>query len=350
MGPSAEHDPRRRWLGVLAKCLGLLAIPFAVWALLPSFGPPKVAPSARPAAPAATGDPALAPRAARPKVTAAPSAGALAVSGQVVSPDGKPVAGAAVTCPVGGHDLEATTDEQGRFRLPIEGVGCRASASKKGFSPSDEVELTAQGQNRLELVPASSLAGDVVDQDGSAIMSYRVGLELASADGGAASRPVEALRVDEVSGAFAFEDLPPGRYTVVVGATHFPVSRTEDVEVRPGQAVTGLRIVMKPGANVSGRVVDGVSGEPVGGAILHIEGNSVSNVGSNVGVTGPDGRFTIEGVPAEPFDLRATILGRSTGSLHDLHVAPGGPPLEVTLKVYRFGKEPKEAEAEPTPP
>ena len=104
----------------------------------------------------------------------------------------------------------------------------------------------------------------------------------------------------------------------------------------------------QPTASVSGSVVDTVTGQPVPGAQIFAR-----NVGNNGGVrrynaaasstTGPDGRFSMDGLPAGRYVLRASRNGyvnpnrghRFSGNV--LTLAPGGHEDDVVISITPGG-------------
>src|SRR5262245_53921421 len=128
LASSADVPATRRWAAAGLCAVALLVLPVLTWLL---FSPGAPAPArGRMASAEAPGrvapvvkvpPQAEAPQAAarRPVDTPAAFAGD-GVEGEVEDPNGKPVAGASVTCKLGERELSAQSDESGHFQLTGE--------------------------------------------------------------------------------------------------------------------------------------------------------------------------------------------------------------------------------------
>lgn len=337
---------RRRWTDAAWRALALLVLPVLLWILLPA----RIAPPPRPAR-VTRGDQARADRAAsagtRPASTSGAGqgrtpAGAAAASsgpgldGEVQDPDGKPAAGATVTCAQGDRELSAQTDEAGKFRFDAEAAGCSATARKPGFAPSGAEPLRAGADNRLRLAPPTGIAGNVVDETGAPVMICSIAVESFTPAGGAAdggARPAQKISLDvkDQDGAFAWSDLAPGRYDLAVAAPYHPFARARGIEVRPGAVTTGVRLALSLGATVTGKVVDAKTNEPLGGAMVFAE------MGVELGlkvmpVFSERGDYKLQGAPTDaPFDLHVLRPGYDEHVTRGLRAAPDGAPLRVDV-------------------
>jgi hypothetical protein len=336
-------DPRRRWTTAILIAAALLVVPFVVWLALPAPPPPPPARSAAPRddpAPRAAPAPTVAERPTRPVVHVAASAEehvAGGVEGEVDGPDGKPVAGASVTCTVGDHDLEASSDDAGRFQLPPEADGCKAVARKEGLGLSDEVALRAGPGNRLRLSAPCGIAGNVVDEAGAPVMTFALGIASFEPAGDAGARPAFTAHIDDAEGAFERTDLVPGRYVLAVSVPLGPMTTSASVEVKPGQVTRGVRIVVHPGITVVGTVTDAATGARIEDALAFVLVGGMQLRSPRT----PGGEFKIEGAPAEGFDLHVFRLGYTEHVSRGLKPPAGANPFRVDVALTRAPPEEK---------
>lgn len=128
----------------------------------------------------------------------------------------------------------------------------------------------------------------------------------------------------------------PGRYTLVAWASGFGKTYQEvrvPVAVSPGAVVERLRLRLRPGAPVSGRVVS-PDGAPVAGALVrYAELAELANRADPIRdavQTDEHGAFRFEAMPAGTFRFLAT----------DSHFAPGSsPPVTLDGAAARSGIE-----------
>lgn len=292
---------------------------------------------------------------------------AAAVTGRVEDARG-PVAGAAVSVlhlEVADEpgpftvSTDVRTDRQGRFRLDelLPGRIQVMAEHERGYGESEPVLLEPGGSHtdllvRLEpddaevaavptapppapLPPADptkgALVGRVVDERGEPVGAFRVSVERVDGDRGPrrfgrfamGSVPAEDIRSRR--GAFRVESLEPGVYAVHVGGAGFAPIRTEGHVVQAGQDTDAGVFTLLAEASVSGRVVDGETGEPIAGAHVSAEGpdarfaagrpdSGPGRAGSWAGaaVSGPDGRFVLRSVPIRRLTLRVLARGYVT--------------------------------------
>jgi hypothetical protein len=331
---SPGASARRRWVGAALLPLALLVVSFVVWIALPS----PTAPSPPPPAVARTREPApAATSTARPPPAAARPGGAIAaggVEGEVQDPQGNPVANALVTCATDGRELEATTDDAGRFRLGPEADGCKAVATKQGFGASGEEALLARTVNRLRLSAPTGIAGNVVDEAGAPVMTYVLAVasfepSSGAVDGGAA--PDFKAHIDDAEGAFERTDLAPGRYVLAVSVPRGPMATGPSVDVKPGAMTAGVRIVVHPGTTVVGTVTDAASGAPIEDAkVIALLGGMSTRPSAS-----PGGAFKVEGAPAAGFDLVVLRAGYVENVTRGLSAPAGGGPLRVDVALQK---------------
>ena len=157
----------------------------------------------------------------------------------------------------------------------------------------DGIEIRLPFENKLP--PSGSLiSATVVDLEGRRVSRYDAKL----------------LRGDEpffprLSGfELRFEDIPPGIYTLVVDARDRGIRRTE-IDVRAGQDIRGLEVVLTPPAGLSGRLIrsDGSPCSSAKLALQTLDGHWVTG-----DRTGADGSFSIRRVDAGEYRMRVLAL------------------------------------------
>ncbi len=287
---------------------------------------------------------------------------AATVAGSVMA-GGRPVAGAvveAVPRAARGERLldaaakvvdRAATDPQGRFRLrrlePRQEYELRArsdgyfpaSAEVAAFDPPAEARAV-----RLDLVAIRSLAGQVVDEAGRALAE--VELEVRGAMRGGRTPPLfEAPRREvEASGAASRTDArgrflvaspPAAAVDTLFRKPGFAPFSARGVRIPPGSGPFDFgKVVLRPGAGLRGRVVDG-AGKPVRGAevfLLEEEPRTPQTAaldGRPSVITSAGGEFALSDLPvAAPVHLLARAPGYAAALARGVR-----PPLDRPLVI-----------------
>ncbi len=193
------------------------------------------------------------------------------LSGQVVDPDGKPIAGATVRVDFrsqarflrfSGPPLESRSDPEGLFRIkdvtpgPVDLVA-QASGWQAGTVAG--LELRSGEDKRgieITLSPAAVLAGRVLGPSGRAVPDAQVRLAPEDRQSG-----FHMASTDD-EGRYELDSLPPGLRTLEATHPDHGTARRQ-VELRAGD--NSFDISLEGGNEVTGRVVDG-AGTPVAGA------------------------------------------------------------------------------------
>jgi peroxiredoxin/protocatechuate 3,4-dioxygenase beta subunit len=195
------------------------------------------------------------------------------IEGTVLSPDGRPVAGAEVAYGEGQGYANAIpplkSDAEGRFRLGIKpGSVATLVAHAPGFGPTLQRLKVGEGMQRtyLTLDTAHSFRGRVVDPSGKPIARAQVvafwsGLEGSptSSFGVASHRTLTT----DADGRFEWKEAPGKGVRVDVSGGHFAavsaLSLASDVD---------HRIVLTPPTVVKGSVLERNTGRPISGFSL----------------------------------------------------------------------------------
>jgi hypothetical protein len=277
------------------------------------------------------------------------------IAGRVLA-GGAPVEGALVAArlllrggPGSAEDpvsAQALSDAEGRFTLRDMGPGRHLlTAAREGFTQARAVVARAGEEATIELTRGGTLAGVVRDAaTGNPVAPFRV----EARRGGRGWRlPVGAATVVDASGRFELRDLPPGPVTVTASAPgHLPSSGVEaTVPEHPGVAEVELRLGR--GGRVTGRVTDRVTGQPLPGARIALEGDggsppSLLDAGA-IAVAGADGAFLVAGLPPRLVSLHVAADAHHARIVTGIDVPDGGAagPVEVKLTPVAEGEEPR---------
>lgn len=230
---------------------------------------------------------------------------------EVRDPEGLPVDGARVVLSnssVGLLPKIALTDDWGMVDIgPVVPGPYVVRADAEGFLPSPPVAVTVDGEAMptqvLVLARPGRISGTVVDESGRPVANARVSLEAehlfslgegevrarfaqaslrASGSLGVTTGPVPEVPLDgedaeeagssvltDLDGGYAFEGLTPGEYRLE--ASHGRYARSEPAQVKLPAAGErrGVRLVLRTGHRVTGRVLDG-NDRPVEGALVSV--------------------------------------------------------------------------------
>lgn len=97
-------------------------------------------------------------------------------------------------------------------------------------------------------------------------------------------------------GTFEIRGLPPGRLRLIASHPSAASGRSEELILSAGDVIEGVEIILDPGTELSGRVLD-IEGYPIAGAVVQLQGGT-SRSGA-VEVTAADGTFTFASVVGE---------------------------------------------------
>ncbi|HET6282891.1 MAG TPA: carboxypeptidase-like regulatory domain-containing protein [Polyangia bacterium] len=145
--------------------------------------------------------------------------------------------------------------------------------------------------------------------------------------------------LDETSGkdgSFRLK-LPAGPWSYSIRVSHVGfAAEVSDLKLdRAGSVTRAFR--MAPENMTRGRVVDNKA-IPVGGVTIIALRNPDDSIESGSAVTGDDGNFTLGGLEAKRYYLRASKFGWLPNTLKSVVVTPAvTPPPRVTIKLTRTG-------------
>ncbi|MBK8256579.1 MAG: carboxypeptidase regulatory-like domain-containing protein [Polyangiaceae bacterium] len=278
------------------------------------------------------------------------------LSGRVLDPTGKPLAGAKVV---------ATRDEANRA-LP------GASLHPRGFDISDNdgtfavenvddgnYELTAShaeyGAASVKNIPAGSTAitlsllgggsieGTVTNDRGDKVAAFSV---IVLRINGPLEREQAAARSFlDADGRYEIEGLAPGSYEVLGAALGLAPSPLVTVTIAdPPRAPAVANLVLGRGFRLSGTVVDAKTNNGIAEARIELEGR-IAGAGDLptvvAAVTKEDGTFVVEGVARGVRSLAVTATGHHGRIVSGVSVGDSDPPpLTIQLTPTAPGEEP----------
>lgn len=272
-----------------------------------------------------------------------------ALDGQVVDPQGKPIAGCQIrVLPDGGmtltrflaagaqdENVETLSGPDGGFTLTglQEGQPVTLVVSGEGYLSATLLGIRAPAERplRVTLSPGSRISGRVVDESGAPVTRAQV---LAVYEGGGRGGGGAAESLDE-KGGFVIENVSPGRFTLAVAAPGFQPAQRKGIEVVAGKDVSGLEVTVRKGATVEGRVTT-PEGRPVAGAHLRVmpTGNAgnplLAALGLPEALADGDGAYQLEGVPEGARSIVAEERDHPK-VVQTLAVQPGSNHLDFQL-------------------
>lgn len=247
--------------------------------------------------------------------------------------------------------FEGTTDPAGRFEVASLPAGTYdATVRGKGFAPLTVPGLVLpEGAGRTDLgtvvlSPGTAVRGIVADLEGKPVEGAEVRAQAAAERSPfprafSSREPEPADAVTAQDGTFLLADRAPGE-SLDLTVTH-PSYGTESA---PGVAVPReepVRVVLKPVARVSGRVLD-PDGKPIPEAqVFLIEMRSESFGGGQSSLlparlprdakTDEKGAFEIERVAPGPIQVNAQAPRRQRARVEGLEVKPGRDLTNVEI-------------------
>jgi protocatechuate 3,4-dioxygenase beta subunit len=197
------------------------------------------------------------------------------LAGRVSDDAGSPVSSALVVARefvTSMKEHRQQTDAEGRFAFEnlLSEDTVEISVSHKDYSPYNNQRVPISGEVlEIELEPLGSLAGVVVDVDGTPLGTFSVQPhQVGEAGPNRVRLSSQTFSTDD--GRFTFPGVPGGLYEVAVSAEGFSSVSLREVSVTNGELTDLGRIALQDGGIVDGVVVDGATGQPVSGARVRV--------------------------------------------------------------------------------
>lgn len=270
------------------------------------------------------------------------------VTGRVLDPEGRPVAGATVE-PLGyrtvdgggdsgespGMEALAITDGRGEFHLraPEPGLFISALVQARDLSPRMVTALVSGTGRREEirLSEGTTLTGVVRDPAGRGVPGAVVHVAPTLDRSGTFTRWQEIAT--GLDGRFALPNVPADREVLVsarmdslreagLATSHQALMTGPD-----GTATEGIELTAHPAAELTGRVTLG-DGRPVPPG-TRISITRAETWDTQQATVGPEGRFQIRGVPVDE-DLEVSL------QVPGYHIASGTPGLDAHRRLVRI--------------
>lgn len=242
------------------------------------------------------------------------------LDGRVVDSSQHPVKGVAIRLrigtPIAGEgplelpEAWATTGADGRFHGLMGEGGIAFTFMKEGYSSAEQVVDVRAGMKPVDvtLVPATHVAGRVVQKDGTPAAGVKVAIDTSSVTSGE-------------DGSFRIENVLAGEHAIVFGV---PFPQRQSVNA----PADDVKLVLPSMRTVRGRVVDAASGAPIDTFSLLI-GGSIPDIDDphTKAFESPAGDFVIE-LPETVTSLVAVAEGYLAA---DVDLTPSADPLVVRL-------------------
>lgn len=274
------------------------------------------------------------------------------VRGVVVDLKGNPVEGAEVRAkgadreelPIFSRDpgpVDAVSAADGTFtvddRSPGESLDLSVSCPGYGTASVPGVAVPAESPVRIVLSANARVSGRVADPQGKPVPRAFVFLiEKTARSFNGRSVLTSAGRfhdgVTDDDGGFAIADVSPGPIELSVQAPRYQEAELKGLEVKPGQDLTGLDVMLPPGAAVEGKVLS-PEGRPIADAEVTLAEASPNEAGSFSplwATTDSEGQYRIEGVPPGQRTFEARAEGYRRG-VRDVEVTPGTRAVDFQL-------------------
>ena len=231
------------------------------------------------------------------------------------------------------------TAADGSFRLadrsPGESLDLTVSHPSYGPGSAPGVAVPSQEPVRIVLQPNSRVSGRALGGDGKGIGGAHLILSEMTPQSFGSRTHLSATSFKEAvtdeDGVFSYPTVAPGAIQITASAPRHQSAELKGLEVKAGQELAGISLVLPPAAVVEGRVI-GPDGRPVSGAgveVMETETNPFGGSFSRVQTDG-DGRYALDGVPLGPRTLKAEADGYRR-AVRDLEVKEGANAADFTL-------------------
>ncbi len=217
------------------------------------------------------------------------------------------------------------TDAGGRYSL----TGLNAGAATVTFALSGyrtlDVPVTLEPGKRYQLSPTlystgqtppttATIRGTVTNQANGQVIA------------GASVRVGTANATTNASGAFELTGLAPGAYALSVQATNYLSVQGSVTLVAGINNVGAIALTRAPETStLVGVITDAQTNAPVPGAVLVVQGQTAT------AVSGPDGRYLLQGVQGTAFTVIASGQGYNSRTLNLSLPAIGQSTLDIQL-------------------
>ncbi len=244
------------------------------------------------------------------------------VSGRVTDSGGVPLSGAVVSATQDDNLWEVETDFAGAFELALEPGAYEISGSRTGYEAETRQVILAIGERRTgvdysldERFGAALFM--VVDQDDSG---------LPNATGRLTAEGLTRTARSDASGQLTFSRLPPGVYQIAVELEGYSAGTLPPLVLTPGGRLEErVNLTLEQGT-LTGRTVT-LAGSSVEGVLIRVGAEGLDKAT----LSGVDGSFSIEGLPAGSYSLEATMAGFERATLNEIGLSPASISVDIGL-------------------
>ncbi|MCC6489707.1 MAG: sigma-70 family RNA polymerase sigma factor [Candidatus Hydrogenedentes bacterium] len=232
--------------------------------------------------------------------------GQLTIAGRVIDAAGAPVYGVYVIAEQPDWSETQTTGD-GRFLVKgLRDAEYQMYLWHKHYAPQRLNGITAGAKDmKIVLEARGSIDGQVIDAaTGAPVTDFEVYEPTRRDHYNGLS---DYLRVSDSKGRFTLADVEPGERTVLVRAKGYAPTSSQAVLVHAGQSIQDLVIPISLGRVIEGIVYD-PAGRPTQEARIFLDEQPVVGFliqDAALAVTGSDGRFRLESVPASATEVTA---------------------------------------------
>ncbi len=204
---------------------------------------------------------------------------------------------------------------------------------KRGVvAPADGVEIVVSGTGRIAGRAVDAATGEPLREFDATYEADRGsggGMFVMRMAAGRRSLGAAATHFQGEDGSFALEEVPPGRYEVVVTAKGYQKTRVGGIVVEEGAGKDGVEVKAARGGLLKGRVTDARSGRGIPNVEVAANPSDSSRTGGPLafGFAG-DAEHTTDAEGA--FEIESLPPGRYTVTARHADYADASTPAEVT--------------------
>jgi len=258
---------------------------------------------------------------------------AVSLRGQVTDSANAPVSGAElIVSAMNGAEAprSAITAADGTFELPSFAAGERQlEVTAPGFDVATQ-QIRIDGRPlALRASRLASVAGRVVDEDGKPVAGSRV-VAVPAVTRGPMRIDVRNVTYSADDGSFTVDEVPAGRMIrLAASRSGFEPASTPQLELKPGQAKSGVEIRALRAVTLTGRIVDDKS-VGIAGAVVTLRDRGETPTEVSPARTSADGNFSIN-LPRGRYAVTVERDGFAPRDLPEFLVKDASSVLEVTL-------------------
>jgi RNA polymerase sigma factor (sigma-70 family) len=259
------------------------------------------------------------------------------ITGRVLDAQRVPVEGAVVSTAgrpglAQGLSMNVRTDREGRFALHhiVEPEAtCSLVSYAKGFAPTMIHDVKSMSSdNDIYMAPGVQVSGMAVRVDtGEPAANLDVTLRTVFFD-----HDPSIVTTTNDMGEFVFMGLAPKVFTLSLVDLDKGLASSESpkLDLRDGASIEGLLLPVSAGATISGRVYVEETNEPIEGILVTIP-HTRTNAPIREAVTGPDGVYTLRGLPSGKFAVQCDPPENVVRHFHYSDQGPPGPVQEIEI-------------------